>query len=170
MGFLLLGVDSLIACLAIGGIVSKGRRLPLAACFGVADGAGFLLGTALHWSMPGGVATVVETVVLLSLGLYWLLVAFLSRRATGTGWVWVLPVVLSIDNITYGLISHSWTTNVWGQAGEQAISSAAMALIGLLVGSAAVRALPALQRSRVLATGFAGGALILAAGVELLVG
>ncbi|MGO9819623.1 MAG: hypothetical protein ACLPTJ_03080 [Solirubrobacteraceae bacterium] len=115
-------------------------------------------------------ATVVETVVLLSLGLYWLLVAFLSRRATGTGWVWVLPVVLSIDNITYGLISHSWTTNVWGQAGEQAISSAAMALIGLLVGSAAVRALPALQRSRVLATGFAGGALILAAGVELLVG
>jgi hypothetical protein len=170
MGFLLLGVDSLIACLAIGGIVSRRARLPLAACFGIADAGGFLLGTALHWNMPGGVATSVETAALLALGVYWIIVSAVSRRASGSGWVWVLPAVLSIDNITYGLIGHAWSSSVAVQAVEQALSSALLAGVGLALSSYATRTIPALQRSRVLATGFAGGALVLAAGVELLVG
>ncbi len=170
MGFLLLGVDSLIACIAIGGIVSKRARLPLAACFGLGDGLGFLLGTAFHWSVSDQVANVVETGVLLALGVYWIAIAVLARKATGTKWVWILPWVLSIDNITYGLIDHAWSHSVAVQAIEQAISSALLGLIGLYVGLALTRAVPAMQRSRLAAMGFAGGALIVAAGVELLVG
>jgi hypothetical protein len=170
MGFLLLGVDSLIACLAVGAVVGRRARLPFAAAFGICDAGGFLLGTAFHWSMPGRVSTVVETGVLLALGLYWLGLSQMTRRAAGTRWVWVLPVVLSIDNITFGLIDHSWTSNVWGQAGEQALSSALLALAGLLVSAAAVRLVPAVRRSSTTAIGFAGAGLILAAGVELLIG
>ncbi len=170
MGFLLLGVDSLIACIAIGGIVSKRARLPLAACFGLGDGLGFLLGTAFHWSVSDQVANVVETGVLLALGAYWIAIAVLARKATGTKWVWILPWVLSIDNITYGLIDHAWSHSVAVQAIEQAISSALLGLIGLYIGVALTRAVPAMQRSRLAAMGFAGGALIVAAGVELLVG
>jgi hypothetical protein len=170
MSFLLLGIDSLIVCLAVGPVISRRARVPFVVCFGLADAAGFLIGSALRWSMPAGVSTVVVTGVLVALGLYWAGVAVWSRQTAGTRWVWVLPVALSVDNITFGLIDGHWTTNVWGQAGEQALSSALLAGIGLAVSVAATRAIPALQRSRVLSTGFAGGALILAAGVELLIG
>jgi putative Mn2+ efflux pump MntP len=170
MSFLLLGVDSLIACLALGPIVSRRARLPFAAAFGVCDGLGFLLGSAFHWQMPDGVANVVATTVLVALGVYWIALAATSGRVAGTRWMWVLPVVLSIDNITFGLIDGHWTTSVAGQAAEQALSSALLALIGLLVSQAVVRLVPALQRSRVASLGFAGGALVLAAGVELLIG
>jgi hypothetical protein len=170
MGFLLLGIDSLIVCLAVGPVISRRARVPFAVSFGIADGAGFLLGSALHWSMPGGISTVAATAVLVALGLYWAGVAVWSRQSAGTRWVWVLPVALSIDNITFGVIDHSWTTNVWGQAGEQALSSALLAGAGLAVAAAFTRAVPALQRSRVLSVGVAGAGLIAAAGVELLIG
>jgi hypothetical protein len=170
MGFLLLGVDSLIACIAVATIVDKRIRIPFAICFGIGDGGGFLLGTALHWNMPGGVANVVETGVMLALGVYWIAVALVARKATGTKWVWVLPWVLSIDNITFGLIDHAWSHSVAVQAAEQAISSALLAGLGLAIGLAIPRMIPAVQRSRVATLGFAGGALIVAAGLELLVG
>ena len=170
MGFLLLGIDSLIACLAVGTVIGQRARVPFALGFGIADGAGFLLGTAFHWSMPAVVSTVVATAVFVGLGVYWVSLAVWSRQAAGTRWVWALPVVLSIDNITFGLIDHSWTTNVWGQAGEQALSSALLAGIGLAIVAAFTRAVPALQRSRVLSVGIAGAGLIAAAGVELLIG
>ena len=72
MGFLLLGVDSLIACIAIGPIMS--RRL--AACsalvvlFGVGDGGGFLLGSAFHWSVSDSLSNVLQTGILVALGVY----------------------------------------------------------------------------------------------------
>jgi len=170
MGFLLLGVDSLIACLAVGAVVGRRARLPFAAAFGICDAAGFLLGTAFHWSMPGRVSALVETGVLVALGLYWLGLSQMTRRAAGTRWVWILPVVLSIDNITFGLISDHWTTSVAGQAGEQALCSAVLALVGLLVSAAAVRLIPAARRNRTTAIGFAGAGLILAAPLLLLAG
>jgi hypothetical protein len=47
MGFLLLGVDSLIACIAVGPIISRRVAVPFALLFGVGDGGGYLLGTAV---------------------------------------------------------------------------------------------------------------------------
>src|ERR1700727_3256461 len=104
MGFLLLGVDSLIACLAVGAVVSKRERLPFAALFGVCDGVGFLIGSAFHWRMPDLTATVVETAVFVGLGVYWVVLAFGSQRVSGTRWMWLLPGALGIENITFGVM------------------------------------------------------------------
>ena len=78
MGFLLLGIDSLIACIAIGPIVSRRWAAPLVVLFGIGDGAGFLLGTAFHWSVPDSVGTLVQTITLCALGVYWIAIAILS--------------------------------------------------------------------------------------------
>ena len=168
MGFLLLGVDSLIACLAIGAIVDRRSRVPLAALFGVCDGVAFLIGSAFHWQISDPVVNTVQTAVLVGLGLYLIVVSVGIRRVARTSGVWILPFALVLDNITYGLVDQS-TSSVFGQAAQQAASSASLALVGLLVGALLPRFVPAMQR-RAVASGFAGGALILAAGLELVVG
>ena len=53
MGFLLLGVDSLIACFAVGALVSRSSWLLYATLFGVCDAGGFLLGTRPSLEYPG---------------------------------------------------------------------------------------------------------------------
>jgi hypothetical protein len=82
VGFLLLGTDSLIACIAVGAIISRRIAIPLAILFGVGDGGGYLLGTAFHWSVSDSFSTFVTTSVLVILGVYWLAVAAYSRWAT----------------------------------------------------------------------------------------
>jgi hypothetical protein len=156
MGFLLLGVDSLIACIAIGPIIGMRVAVPLAALFGVGDGAGFLLGSAFHWSVPDNVSNIVETGVLVVLGLYWIGIAVLSKRMASeevqsrSRWgVWVLPWVLSIDNITFGIID-----------GVPAHA----------IGMAVASLFPAVRKRMALANGICGGLLIAAAGVLLIVG
>ena len=109
--------------------------------------------------------------VLVGLGVYWVAIAVFSRRVGETRWVWALPFALSIDNITYGLIDHAWSSSVAVQAIEQLVSSALLALIGLVLSAAVLPALPGPeQRSRVFMAGFAGAALIVAAPLLLAVG
>ena len=109
--------------------------------------------------------------VLVGLGVYWVAIAVFSRRVGETRWVWALPFALSIDNITYGLIDHAWSSSVAVKAIEQLVSSALLALIGLVLSAAVLRALPgAEQSSRVFMAGFAGAALIVAAPLLLAVG
>lgn len=169
MGFLLLGLDSLIACLAIGPIVGRRSRLPLAALFGVADGVGFLIGSAFGWQISSDVSDVLQTGILVALGLYLLVISAFTQRVAARWPVWILPWALSIDNLTYGLIGDHATGSLLEQAGQQALSSGLFALVGLLVGVVLPRVLPVMQR-RAVAGGVAGGALILAAGVMLLAG
>ncbi len=178
MGFLLLGVDSLIACIAVGPIISRRVAIPFALLFGVGDGGGYLLGTAFHWSVSDALSNVLQTSMLVALGIYWIALAVFARKAaqaelqSKSRWgVWILPWALSIDNITYGLVSgvpaHA---SVWLSAGEQALSSAVQAGIGLAIGMGIAHAFPALRRRMPLANGIAGVALIAAAGVLLAVG
>ena len=170
MGFLLLGLDSLIACFAIGALLDRRAWLPFAALFGVFDAAAFLIGSAFSWEMPETVGTAVELATLAGLGIYLIMVALGAKRVANTRWVWLLPVALTVDNITYGLIDHSWTTSVFGQAGEMLISSTLMGLAGLALSASAVRLFPSVQRNRVLATGLSGVALLIAAPILLLAG
>ncbi|HYB30820.1 MAG TPA: hypothetical protein VEF89_29770 [Solirubrobacteraceae bacterium] len=171
MGFLLLGVDSLIACFAVGALVNRRSWALYATLFGLCDAGGFLLGTALHWSMPDATANVVETGVLVVLGMYWLGVALYARRLAETRWVWALPFVLSIDNITFGLIDHAWSHSVAVQALEQLVSSALLAGIGLLASAVVMRTIPGVKhRSTAFTAGFAGAALIVTAPILLAVG
>jgi hypothetical protein len=170
MGFLLLGVDSFVACVAIGGIVQRRARVPLAALFGVADGIGFIIGAAIGLNISDATSTVVQTVLLLALGIYLIVIAAGARHFTARWPVWVLPWALTVDNLTYGLTGSHSAASILGQAGEQALSSGLMALVGLLVGVAIPRAFPRVGRTPVAATQFAGAALIVVAGIELLAG
>jgi hypothetical protein len=180
MGFLLLGVDSLIACIAVGPIMSRRLAIlvPFALLFGVGDGGGYLLGTALHYSMPDNLSSSIEYGVMLILGIYWLAVAVISKMAAKaelsakSRWgVWILPWLLSIDNITYGAVNGVPAHfSVWASAGEQALSSAVQAGVGLAIGIGVVAAFPAVRRRMPLANAVAGVLIIAGAGLMLVTG
>jgi hypothetical protein len=161
MGFLLLGIDSFIACMAIGAIVDKRWRLPLAAAFGVADGVAFLIGAGLGWTISAGVTEVLEVGTLAALGLWLIVVAAGTRRAAELWPLWALPIALTMDNLAYGVASY-YSGSLAAHAAEQAASSALLALAGLAVAAAvAPRLVPAIER-RAVAIRFAGAALLLA--------
>jgi hypothetical protein len=140
----LFGVDSLITCFAVGPLVSRRSWLPYAALMGACDGGGFLLGTAFHWSVPD-TANVVETAVLVGLGVYRIAIAVFAPRHVEGRWIWVLPFVLSIDNITYGLIDHAWSHSVAVQAIHQLLATSLLSVVGLLASAAVMRAIPGLK-------------------------
>jgi hypothetical protein len=169
MGFLLLGVDSLIAGIAICAIVDRRSRLPLAALFGVADAGAFLIGAGLGWQLSAGVTEVLEIGTLAALGLWLLIVAAGTRRAAELWPVWVLPFALTLDNLAYGAVGDHSTGWLLGHAAEQALSSSLLALIGLVAGAAVLRRAPVMER-RAVAVRFAGAALLLATGGFLLLG
>ena len=112
---------------------------------GGCDGGGFLLGTAFHWSVSDSAANVVETAVFVGLGLYWVAIAVFSPRLVQTRWVWVLPFVLSIDNITYGLIDHASSHSLAVQALEQFLATSLLAMVGLLASAAFARVVPGMK-------------------------
>jgi hypothetical protein len=169
MGFLLLGIDSLIACMAIGAIVDRRWRLPLAAAFGLADGTAFLIGAGLGWTISAGVTEVLEVGTLAALGMWLLVVAAGTRRAAELWPVWVLPIALTMDNLAYGVASD-YSGSLLGHAGEQALSSSLLALVGLIAAAIVLpRVLPVMER-RAVAVRFAGAALLLATGGFLLLG
>ena len=167
MGFLLLGLDSFIACMAIGAIVDKRWRLPLAALFGLADGAAFLIGAGLGWTISAGVTEVLEVGTLAALSLYLIVVAAGMRHAAA--WpVWLIPFALTMDNLAYGVASD-YSGSLLGHTAEQALSSGLLAIVGLYVGSMLPRAVPALQ-GRTAAVRVAGAALLVATGALFLIG
>jgi hypothetical protein len=169
MGFLLLGIDSLIACMAIGAIVDRRWRLPLAAAFGVADGTAFLIGAGLGWTISAGVTEVLEVGTLAALGLWLLVVAAGTRRAAELWPVWVLPIALTMDNLAYGVASD-YSGSLVGHAGEQALSSSLLALIGLVAAAVVLPRVAPVLRIRAVAVRFAGAALVVATGVLFLLG
>ena len=164
MGFLLLGIDSLIACVAIGAIVDRRWRLPLAALFGVADAGAFLIGAGLGWTLSAGLTEVLEVGTLVALGFYLMIVAASSRPLAELS-VWVVPFALTMDNLAYG-VANDYSGSLLGHATEQALSSSLLALVGLV---AVAAVLPQIER-RAVAARFAGSALLLAAGGLALVG
>jgi hypothetical protein len=169
MGFLLLGIDSFIACMAIGAIVDRRWLLPLAALFGVADGGAFLIGAGLGWQLSAGVTEVLGIAALAGLGLWLLVVAAGTRRFAELWPVWVLPFALTLDNLAYGAVGDHSTGWLLGHAGEQALSSSLIAIAGLIAALGLARVLPVMER-RAVAVRFAGAALLLATGGSLLLG
>jgi hypothetical protein len=169
MGFLLLGIDSLIACMAIGAIVDRRWRLPLIALFGLADAAAFLIGAGLGWTLSAGLTVVLEIGTLAALAVWLLVVAAGTRRMAELWPVWVLPLALTMDNLAYGVASD-YSGSLAGHAAEQALSSSLLALVGLSAAAVVLpRVLPAIER-RAVAIRFAGAALLLATGGFLLLG
>jgi hypothetical protein len=169
MGFLLLGVDSLIAGVAIGAIVDRRWRLPLAVLFGVADAAAFLVAAGLGWQLSEGMTVALGTGTLAALGVWLLVVAASTRRVAELWPVWVVPFALTLDNLAYGAVGDHSAGWLLGHAGEQALSSSSLALIGLVGAAMLPRVLPVTER-RAVAVRFAGAALLLATGGMVLLG
>lgn len=163
MGFLLLGLDSLIACIVISPLLSRwSHRLLLAALFGLADALGFLIGVGMGAATPlmmsGEMGEILEIGLPAILGIYLIGIAFLGLTArqagaASVGWpVWILPIILALDNFSYGLVGNPAAGSLMQQAfGEQAWSSALLALVGIFVGVAVIRVIPAMQRRAVAA-------------------
>ncbi len=167
MNFLLLGIDSLIACVAIGAIVERGSRLRLVALFGVADLLAFLVGAGLGWQISAGVSGALTTGILVSLGLYLIVVAAGATRVAANWPVWVVPWALTLDNLAYGLAGNHMA--LLQDGAQQALSSALLAYAGLLVAVALPRLVWGMER-RATANRVTGGALVLAAGGLVLLG
>ncbi|HWT21880.1 MAG TPA: hypothetical protein VN213_00080 [Solirubrobacteraceae bacterium] len=168
MSFLLLGLDSLIAGVAVCAIVGPRSRLQYAALFGIADATVFLIGAGLGWQLAGALTEALELGILLALGVYLLVVAAGMTRVTARWPLWVLPWALTMDNLAYG-VGGEHSGSLLGSAAEQGVSSALMALAGLMVAVVLPRAVPALQQ-RATAMRFAGAALLVVAGGFALVG
>jgi putative Mn2+ efflux pump MntP len=193
--FFLLGVDSLIACIVTGPMFIKQspeehRRaaqrkwwvigglsalaLPYGLSYGVGDGAGYLIGTLFHFSVSDTLSTVLETTLLVALGLYWIAIYFAARkmqtseRLAKWSWrgIWILPAALSIDNLTYGAVTgvpaHA---SVWASAGLQALASGALGVIGLAVGISLAVLIPALRTRMYRTFGIVGVGVIATAAI-----
>ena len=162
MNFLLLGIDSLIACLAIGALVDRRSWVWLAALFATADAVAFLIGAGLGWGLMSAAASeVIEMGTLVLLGVYLLVVAAGTAQVTARWAVWVLPFALTVDNLAFGMASEQ-TSSVLAQA----LSSGMLAYLGLFAAVWLPRVLPA----KVEATRVAGAALLIGAGALFLVG
>jgi len=211
--FLLLGVDSLIACIITGPMFIRqsgkqqsdehrevrsedeqrraSRRkwwaiagisalaLPYGLSYGLGDGLGYLLGTLFHFSISDSLSSWIETTALVVLGLYWIGIYFVaskmqeSDRLQKWSWrgIWVLPIALSIDNLTFGAVTgipaHE---SVWASAGLQALASAALGLIGLGVGIALATFIPVLRTKMHRTFGIVGVGVIATAALLAITG
>jgi putative Mn2+ efflux pump MntP len=112
-----LGIDSFIACLAIGALpVTAWQAMRLAAAFGVCDATATLIG----WLLPHAIPTFDDWV------LYLICAALIGTAARNSRrFLYLVPVVLSLDNLVAGAPVSA--------APGLAVSSAAMALAGLLL-------------------------------------
>jgi len=139
---------------AIAGVAVSALAVPYGLSYGVGDGIGYLIGTLFHFSISDTLSSVVETTLLIALGLYWIGIYLIASKMQGSeqlekwSWrgIWVLPVALSIDNLTYGAVTgipaHD---SVWASAGLQALASAGLGLVGLAIGIGLAVLIPALR-------------------------
>ena len=159
---------------AIGGLGLSALTVPYGLSYGVGDGLGYLLGTLFHFSVSDSLSEVLETTLLVALGLYWIGIYFVaskmqtSERLRKWSWrgIWVLPVALSIDNLTYGAVTGvPANESVWASAGLQALASAGLGLIGLAVGIGLAVLIPALRTRMYRTFGVVGVGVIATAAI-----
>jgi putative Mn2+ efflux pump MntP len=204
LAFFLLGVDSLIACIVTGPMFIKDQNqengelrspeeqkrasrrkwwalggisaiaIPYGISYGLGDGFGYLLGTLFHFSVSDTLSTVLETTLLVALGLYWIGIYAVTSRMKSSerlhkwSWrgIWILPVALSIDNLTYGAVTGvPQNASVWASAGLQALASAGLGLIGLAVGISLAIAIPVLRTRMHRTFGIVGVGVIVTAAI-----
>ena len=166
MNFLLLGLDSLIAAIAVGALVDRRRWVWFAGLFGLPDCVAFLIGAGLGVGLLSAAASeVVEMGALVLLGVYLLVVAASTAQVTASKAIWLLPLALTVDNLAFGLAGEQ-TGTLAGETLAQTLSSGMLAYLGLFVAVWLPRVLPA----KIEATRIAGATLLIGAGALFLVG
>jgi hypothetical protein len=164
---------------AIGGLSLSALTVPYGLSYGVGDGIGYLIGTLLHFSISDTLSSVLETTLLVALGLYWIGIYFVASKMQASeqlqkwSWrgIWVLPVALSLDNLTFGAVTGvPANASAWASAGLQALASAGLGLVGLAVGIGLAVLIPALRTRMYRTFGFVGVGVLATAGVLLYTG
>ena len=134
-----LGVDSLVVSVAVSPLIStRSSRVLLATLFGAFDALATVLGASFGWHLPDALpddtAQYLQVGAVVSYGVYIYLVARWGRGTIARWPVWVLPVLCSVDNFTYGIASDPTAGTIAGQAVILGIVSAALSGLGLTVG------------------------------------
>ena len=131
----LLSIDSLLASAALCfSRVERRGKVQLAFAFGVCDGAASLLGWLYHWPLAGAFwlscwqFQLALYVYLAAVFAFWFLE--FSKRL-GAALVWMLPVVLAIDN----LACPGSPVNSIGAIATVAAVSTTMSLLGFALGT-----------------------------------
>jgi manganese efflux pump family protein len=161
---LLLSLDSFIATLAIGSVMKSWlTRVHLALWFGFWDGAATFTGAWFgsgewghklsHWVVP---------LAALLYGISFLLAATWKQFRPSPRLAFVLPFLMSFDNLAYGASVGPVTAQVVERAVVLGVASFSMAILGLLPGS--LIRFPS-ERAKQYLTGFA----LFAASVVLVV-
>jgi hypothetical protein len=164
---------------AIGGLGLSALTVPYGLSYGVGDGLGYLLGTLFHFSISDSLSSMLETTLLVVLGLYWIAIYFVASKMQRSeqlqkwSWrgIWVLPVALSLDNLTFGAVTGiPANESVWASASLQALASAGLGLVGLAAGISLAVLIPALRTRMHRTFGIVGVGVIATAGILLYTG
>jgi len=164
---------------AIGGLSLSALAVPYGLSYGAGDGLGYLLGTMLHFSISDSLSSMLQTTLLVALGLYWIGIYFAASKMQASeqlqkwSWrgIWVLPVALSLDNLTFGAVTGiPANESVWASAGLQALASAGLGLVGLAVGIGLAVLIPALRTRMYRTFGVVGVGVIATAGILVFTG
>jgi hypothetical protein len=118
MAAMLLGIDSLVVSAALSPMFklwSPGWRLAFA--FGACDAGAFLIGSAFAWgAWARDVAEPALPAAVLAYGVYVLAAARWSGYRAAARPAYLLPVLMSLDNLAGGLLAGSPTGGAFEQA------------------------------------------------------
>jgi len=153
-----LSFDSFIMSFALGSIVpSPTQRWRLAALFGVSDGLAVLVGSALGQGVwRHDVAHNIVLIYVLAYGICCLVAAQWNKFRANPRLVFAVPVLMSLDNLAYGIGAGRSSTGIVESAAVLGLTSFALAMPGVLLWN--VIRLPDVRIKECLA----GGALVAA--------
>jgi hypothetical protein len=133
----LLSFDSLIFAFVVGPLMSsRAQRWCLGALLGACDGLAVVAGSAFGWNAWGCDAFhMVLPLYALAYGICCLIATHWNSLRANPRFVFALPVLLSFDNLAYGVGAGPLTSNVAGRAVGMGLASFAMAMMGFLLSS-----------------------------------
>jgi hypothetical protein len=134
----LLSFDSLIFAFVVGPLMpSRAERWCLGVLLGTCDGLAVVAGSAFGWTAWGCDAIhKVLPLYALAYGVCCLIASHWKSLRANPRLAFALPVLLSFDNLAYGVGAGPLTSNVAGRAVEIGLTSFAMAMLGFLLSSA----------------------------------
>jgi putative Mn2+ efflux pump MntP len=130
-----LSLDSLVVSLALGPLLRPpSAYVRLALAFGACDALAYLIGGSLGWHIGGEWVRQASVLLVFCYGLYVLAVAVLSLPRVVQWPVWILPILMSLDNLVFGVTNTSLRPELMQYAFLLGIVSGGMALMGIVIG------------------------------------
>jgi putative Mn2+ efflux pump MntP len=133
----LLGIDSFVLSAALSPLFTlRGAGWRLAMAFGGCDAIAFLIGSTVSWGgWASDIADSVLPAAMLGYGVYVLAAARWSGQRVATRPAYLLPFLMSFDNLAYGLMADAPADPDLRQAATLGLASGALSLLGLAAGN-----------------------------------